>query len=247
MKKNKPLIIANWKQYLGAAAAVKLFRELVAFEKKGGISGVELIVAPPILAITEICKMARVEKSKIKIAAQDCGLTDTGAHTGAVSPRELRAFGVAHVIIGHSERRAEYGETDALIAKKISAAVGAKLIPIVCVGETASERAAKKTRAVVGAQIRAALSSGVSAQKIIFAYEPRWAIGTGTPVAPGEAAKIHEFISGVAGAPVRVCYGGSVSPENIGAFIAEKNIAGVLVGGASAKKTSLEGCIKKAV
>ncbi len=238
----KPFIIANWKQYLSIKESAKLFAQLLQLDRDSKMNGVDLIIAPSFVALPVL----DAAKTKIKIAAQDCGATLVGAHTGAVSPTDLRILGATHVILGHSERRAEYFETDALIAEKIKAARAAKVTPIVCVGETAAERAAKKTRVVVGAQVRAALSAVKDPSELIFAYEPRWAIGMGTAVAPEDAAQIHAYIKDLANAPVRVCYGGSVSPENIAALLAEKNIDGVLIGGASAKFASLAACIKNA-
>lgn len=237
----KRYVIANWKLYLSVAKSELFARQLVRWERtqKFG-TDIEIIIAPSLLALQSVSVILRKARSKIKIAAQDVGFADEGAFTGAVSPRELRRMGVSHVIIGHSERREHFNEDDALLAKKVVAARTAGLKVIYCAGETKEERNESRANDVVRSQLR-----GVKKNVDLVAYEPRWAIGTGLPIAPAEAEHMHALIAKEVGATVPVCYGGSVTEQNAIAFAALEHTQGVLVGGASTTYKSLTTIVSK--
>lgn len=232
----KTYVIANWKMYLSVAKSVAVARQLVRAQAGKKISrDVELVIAPSLLALGPVAHVLAQARSKIKIAAQDCWVADSGAYTGDVSPRELRQLGVTYVIIGHSERREHHGETEPLLVKKIAAARAAGLQIIYCVGETKEERNAGRARSVVRAQLRGVRGLDIS----VIAYEPRWTIGTGLPIEPSEAAQMHALIASEMGESVAVCYGGSVSERNAAAFLAAPHTNGVLVGSAATVAASL--------
>ena len=234
-----PLIAGNWKMYKTgeeAAAFVREFLPLVADAK-----GVEIVLAPPFTAIGAVSVLAK--GSNVGVASQNLHHAPEGAFTGEVSPAMVKGAGAAYAIIGHSERRQYFGETDESVNRKVQAALAAGLLPILCAGETLAEREAGKTFAVVERQVRAGLH-GVGADKarsVIIAYEPVWAIGTGKTATPGQAQEVHAFIRGILGAlwnagaaaDIRILYGGSVKPENIAALMSKDDIDGALVGGAS--------------
>jgi len=207
--------------------------------------GVDVLVAPP---FTVLAAVARVLKgSNVLLGAQNMHSESEGAFTGEVAPPMLKEAGCTHVILGHSERRQLFGETDEGVAKKAAAALAHGLVPIVCVGETLEERDAGKTMAVVERQVDRALR-GLSPERVeglVIAYEPVWAIGTGRTASPAQAQEVHGFIRrrvagshGPAAEVVRILYGGSVKPDNIGALMHEPDIDGALVGGASLKGDS---------
>ena len=201
----------------------------------------EVVIAPPFTALAAAAQAAR--GSEVKVAAQDVHWHKEGAHTGDVSAPMLVEAGATHVIIGHSERRRDHGESDEQVNKKLKAALAAGLTPIVCMGETLGEREAGNTRRVLERQFASGFS-GLTApefSRILIAYEPVWAIGTGRTATPEMAAESHRVIRelarrqfGDAGASdVRILYGGSVKPDNIGGLMAQEEIDGALVGGAS--------------
>jgi triosephosphate isomerase (TIM) len=239
----KPLIAANWKMYKTPAQAqefFKLFLPLVANHDRD-----EIVVCPSFTSISVVT--AAVTGSGVAIGAQNMHFADEGAYTGETSPVMLKAIGATHVILGHSERRQYFGETDELINKKLKAALHHQLIPIVCVGEVLAEREAGKTEDVLVLQTTGCLSgvmAGVSAAEaspIVIAYEPVWAIGTGKTATPQMAAEAHAIIRGVVAKllgpaiadNLRILYGGSVKPDNATALMNETEIDGALVGGAS--------------
>jgi len=201
----------------------------------------DIVVAPPFTALAAVAEAAR--GSAIAIAAQDLHWEKEGAFTGEVSARMLFEAGCRYVLIGHSERRQHFGETDERVNKKTKAALEAELAPIVCVGETLEEREAGQTEAVLERQFRGGLAAltGAEFSRIIVAYEPVWAIGTGRTAAPEMAAEAHRFLRGLAAASftseraagLRILYGGSVKPDNIKGLMAQVEIDGALVGGAS--------------
>lgn len=207
----------------------------------------EIVVAPVFTAIKSVAD--RLEGSNIRVAAQNCSTqNEFGAHTGEVTPSMLKDAGCSHVIIGHSERRQYYGETDASVNSKTKAAAAAGLTAIVCVGEQLTEREAGDAEKVVTNQLRGALS-GLTAndmERIIIAYEPVWAIGTGKTATPEQAQEMHGHIRRILaeshGSPasesIRILYGGSVKPENIGDLMSQVDIDGALVGGASLEADS---------
>jgi len=239
-----PVIAGNWKLFktVGEATAlVKGLKELVATTKN-----VEIVVAPVFTAISRVSDV--ISGTNIKLAAQDCFWEDEGAFTGEVSPKFLQDAGCSHVIIGHSERRQYFGETDSTVNKKTRAATSAGLTAIVCVGETLNERESNETFSVIENQIKFGLEgfSAETVSKLIIAYEPVWAIGTGRTASDEQAQEVHAFIRNLVarlfGQPsadaVRILYGGSVKPDNVKGLMAQSDIDGALVGGASLKADS---------
>ena len=202
----------------------------------------EVVVAPVFTALNTISD--RLEGSNIGVAAQDCAIqNDFGAHTGEVAPVMLKDVGCSHVIVGHSERRQFYGETDESVNWKTMAALSAGLIPIVCIGEKLAEREAGNAESTVKSQLAGCLQGLTVSdmERIIIAYEPVWAIGTGQAATSGQAQEMHGYIRGViadahgAGAAdsLRILYGGSVKPDNISELMSQADVDGALVGGAS--------------
>lgn len=236
----KPVIAGNWKMYklLGEAVNTALaLKPLV-----GNANDVDIIVAPVFTALKTVAD--RLEGTNIKVAAQNCSTeSDFGAQTGEVTASMLKDVGAEYVIIGHSERRQFYGETDSSVNKKTKAAVAVGLAAIVCVGEILAEREGGIAEKVVKAQLDNGLEGLTVSQmgRIIIAYEPVWAIGTGKTATPEQAQEMHAFIRKCIGekhgpevaSAVRILYGGSVKPENIAALMANEDVDGALVGGAS--------------
>jgi triosephosphate isomerase len=240
----RPLIAGNWKMYKTSAEAVALAREIWAERKAPG--DVDVLLAPPFTSIHAVEDVLR--GSAILLGAQNMHYEKEGAYTGEVSAAMVRDTGCTHVILGHSERRQLFGETDEGVAKKALAAHAHELEPIICVGETLAERDGGKTEAVVERQTKAALA-GLSAEQVIesvVAYEPVWAIGTGRNATAAQAQEVHAFIRGLvrkshgdaAADALRILYGGSVKPENAAEILASPDVDGALVGGASLKAAS---------
>jgi triosephosphate isomerase len=232
-------VVGNWKMNVGTRESVALARGvLLALRGKKALPSV--VVCPPFPALGEVRKV--VARSHVLLGAQDVFWEEVGAYTGEVSVRMLAEHGVTHAIVGHSERRA-LGETDEMVGKKTSAALSAGLIPILCVGESKAERKAGKAEEAVNRQLAAALGlvQPKGRAKLMIAYEPVWAIGTGDAATPADAVAMHAFIRErvsklLPGLPnVQVLYGGSVNGENAYSFLREKEVEGVLVGGASVK------------
>ena len=234
-----PLVIGNWKMFKTSAEGAGFVRELAALI--GNASGREVMVAPPFTGLGEAVKAA--EGTSVSVAAQDVFWEWEGAYTGEVSATMLADLGVKAAIIGHSERRRYFGETDEWVAKKVWAALEQGLMPIMCVGESEEEREAGATEEVLSTQVPAGLASvrDEDAARLSIAYEPVWAIGTGrnaTPEMAQEAiafvrAQVAETLGGRAAQHTRILYGGSVGPHNIDELMARPGIDGVLVGGAS--------------
>ena len=235
----RPVIAGNWKMYKTIAEAVAYVEKLKPVA--GRARHCEVVMAPPFTALAAAAHAAR--GSEIKVAAQDVHWDKEGAHTGDVSAAMLVEAGATHVIIGHSERRRDHGETDEQVSRKLKAALTAGLTPIVCVGETLIEREAGNTRRVLERQFAGGFSGLTAAEfsSILIAYEPVWAIGTGHTATPEMAVESHRIIRELArrefgeGAAIslRILYGGSVKPDNIGGLMAQEEIDGALVGGAS--------------
>lgn len=233
-----PVIAGNWKMYKTEAEALEYFSSFRSSEKA---EGVETVLCAPYIALPSLAKQG--VGSGVGIGAQNMHWEDEGAYTGEVSPSMLTALQVTHVIIGHSERRAYFAETDETVRLKTKSALDHNLIPIVCVGETLEERGAERTREVVREQVVAAIRglSSEKASRLILAYEPVWAIGSGQSATAEDAADVIRFIrKSVADQfdqqvanEVRILYGGSVKPDNIGSFLRFGDIDGALVGGAS--------------
>jgi triosephosphate isomerase len=234
-----PFIAGNWKMFKTVHQAVVFVKELKILVKD--VTDVEIVVAPPFTAVHAVAEAAR--NSTIGVAAQDVYWEREGAFTGEVSPAMLAEAGALYVIVGHSERRRLFGETDASVNRKTMAAIGAGLTPIVCVGETLEERERDDTLAVLDRQIQAGLDglTGEQVAEIVVAYEPVWAIGTGRNATAAQAGEAHahirkrvrQWFGGEAADRCHVIYGGSVKPDNIRELIAEADVDGALVGGAS--------------
>jgi triosephosphate isomerase len=249
----KKLIAGNWKMNKTASESVQLAQELVA--EVGKIVDIDIVICPPFTSLESVGKT--VDGSVVKLGAQNMHPETSGAFTGEIAAPMLRAFFATHVILGHSERRQYFGETDAFINKKVLAALKNQLRPILCVGETLAEREAGSTLKVVQTQLEAALE-GVSkeqATSVVIAYEPVWAIGTGKVATTEQAQEVHAFIRSLLtklfGEPiaqkVRILYGGSMKPANAPELLAQKDIDGGLIGGASLEARSFVELVKAAV
>lgn len=234
-----PLVAANWKMHGLRSEAESLARNIAA--QCGDLQGREVVLAPPFTALDVVA--AAIRGTALQLGAQNLHWEKKGAFTGEVSTAMLREVGCSHVIIGHSERRQHFGETDANVARKVHAAQEAGLMPIVCVGETQQERDAGTTLEVVARQLHDGLlgRDATAIASLVVAYEPVWAIGTGEVATPDLAQAVHAFIretlAGLfdpeAAAAFRILYGGSVKPDNVDELMKEPDIDGVLVGGAS--------------
>ena len=238
MRERQPFIAGNWKMHKNLAEAKELARDI----RKGAAPGrrAEVALAPPYTALAAVA--AELAGSDLHLAAQDTFWEKQGAYTGAISPGMLADVGCHYVIVGHSERRQHFGDTDDIVNRKLTAVVAAGLTPILCVGETKGEREADQTLQVVREQ----LSKGLGALKpatgnaLVIAYEPVWAIGTGLTATPAQAQTVHHFIRsllreflGPVAEAIRIQYGGSVTPDNAATLLAQPDIDGALVGGAS--------------
>jgi triosephosphate isomerase (TIM) len=234
-----PLIAGNWKMFKTVREAVPFVTDLRG--RVSGIAGTEVLVAPTFPALHAVA--AALEGSGIHVAAQNMHWEREGAFTGEVSAAMIRDTGAQWVIIGHSERRTLFGDTDDTVNKKVRAAIAATLTPIVCIGETLQEREAQRTLDVLDRQIRAGLDgvTGSELAAMVVAYEPVWAIGTGRTATPAQAQQAHEHIRARftqwfgqdAASRCRILYGGSVKPDNIGDLMTQPDVDGALVGGAS--------------
>lgn len=235
----KPIIVGNWKMNKTAEEARAFMEKLV--QEVSDSPSLDLAIAPPTLFIQDLVKIA--EGSSIAIGAQDAFYENEGAYTGETSPHSLAQLGVEYVIVGHSERRDLFEESDEEINKKTHAVVKEGMIPIICIGESETEHESSKTREVVENQVEKALAGLEESvvKKVVLAYEPVWAIGTGKTATPEEANKtiglIREKVAALysqeAAEAVRIQYGGSVKPENISELMQAPHIDGALVGGAS--------------
>jgi len=242
------MVAGNWKMNTTLNEAEALARSV-----KDGTRGMDrgaIVLAPPFTALKTVYETIR--GSHVTLAAQNMYVQDKGAYTGEVSPLMLKDIGCTYVIIGHSERRKYFKETDEEVNEKVKKALSSGLFPIVCVGETESEREKGITEFVVAAQVKKALYGIADIQHVVIAYEPVWAIGTGKNATPMEAEAVHSFIRQIirtmysesVANNLMILYGGSVTPDNIGDLIAMEDIDGALVGGASLKADSFIGIIK---
>ena len=239
----RPVFIAgNWKMNLDRAGAVALAG---AVRQGADARACDVTVAVCPVAVQIPAVVEALSGSTVGVGAQNCHGEASGAFTGEIAPAMLRDAGVRYVILGHSERRQLFGETDEVINKKVKAALAAGLEPIVCVGETLAEREAGRTEAVVDAQVTGSLAglTGEQLQQVTIAYEPVWAIGTGKTATPAQAQDVHAFLRGrlaelfgaVLARDVVIQYGGSVKPDNAEDLLSQEDIDGALVGGASLK------------
>jgi triosephosphate isomerase len=246
----RPLIAANWKMHKTIAEAEAFARELLPLVAG---AGAEVAVAPSFVALAALGRA--LAGSAVALAAQNVNPSEQGAFTGEVSPGMLADAGCRYAIVGHSERRALYGETSAFVAAKAAALLARDIRPIVCVGESLAEREAGQTLNVVGGQLRDSLASvpASRAAELVVAYEPVWAIGTGRTATPETAQQVHgalraELVArfGEAGRAIRIQYGGSVKPENTAELMAQPDIDGALVGGASLEAKSFAAIVRAA-
>ncbi len=247
-----PFVVGNWKLHKTLADSLALVTELK--NQLGTVKGVAIGVAPVFTALNAVAK--RLEGTAIVVAGQDCHWADKGAWTGEVSAGLLADAGAAWVIVGHSERRQFFGDTNDGVGKKARAAIGAGIGAIVCVGEMLADRDAGRTLSVVDDQLAGALAGIERDQigKLVIAYEPVWAIGTGRTATPAQAQEVHAHIRGrladrygqAAADSIRIQYGGSVKPSNAEALMAERDIDGALVGGASLEAADFVAIVKAA-
>jgi triosephosphate isomerase len=235
----RPLIAGNWKMN-GLKASSAEFEAMLA-----GASGVagkaDLLVCPPATLIASFAEKARGSKG-VTVGAQDCHPKASGAHTGDISAEMLADAGASAIIVGHSERRADHGESDGLVRQKAEAVWRAGLTAIVCIGETQHQRDAGQTLGICRGQLEGSLPDGATSGNLVVAYEPVWAIGTGLTPTSGDVEQVHGFIRdflnsrfSAEGARIRILYGGSVKPSNARELMAIANVNGALVGGASLK------------
>jgi triosephosphate isomerase len=234
----RPLIAGNWKMN-GLQASSAEFEAMIAGAPALAAKA-DLLVCPPATLIAGFADKAK--GTKVAVGAQDCHPKGSGAHTGDLSAEMLADAGAGAIIVGHSERRADHGESDALVRQKAEAAWRAGLTAIVCIGETQKQRDTGQTLDICGGQLKGSLPDGATAANLVVAYEPVWAIGTGLTPTAQDVEQVHRFIRGVLtdrfkaeGGRIRILYGGSVKPSNAQELMAVANVNGALIGGASLK------------
>ncbi len=247
----KPLIAGNWKMNKTISEAVSLVNTIKAGVHT--ISGVDILVCPPFTLLSSVNEV--LDRSNIELGAQNMFYASEGAYTGEISPLMLKDVGCRYVILGHSERRSIFNETDEIVNKKVKTALSYNLISILCIGETLSEREEGKAKSVVRTQLQSSLEGvdGGDITNVIIAYEPVWAIGTGKTATPEQAEEVHAFIRSElaefygkqAAESIRILYGGSVKPENVTDLMKQPNIDGGLIGGASLKAESFIQLVQK--
>src|SRR3989338_1170336 len=246
----KPVVAGNWKMHKTLGESIALSEGIL--KGMGRLRKVDVILCPPLTALATVAKL--LKRRKIGLGAQDCHWEAQGAYTGEVSAQMIKDTGAQYCIIGHSERRRLFGETDETVARKVKTVLANGLTPIICVGETLEELDANQTLAVVERQVRAALApvSPEHSPPVILPHEPVWAIGTGRNATPAQAQEVHAFIRRMVGAIVnpvvakqlRIQYGGSVKPDNSAELSAQRDVDGFLVGGASLDAASFVAIIK---
>lgn len=248
----KPVVAGNWKMHKCGAEAAAL-AEAVAHGATSLAASVEVVICPPFPALVRVADVLR--EPSVALGAQNMHWENDGAYTGEVAPPMLVDAGCRYVILGHSERRTGFQETDAMVNRKTHAALGAGLIPIVCVGETLEERETDKTRQVIERQVKGSLKDlNADLGGVIVAYEPVWAIGTGLTATPEQAQEVHAFIRGclegindqATARRIRILYGGSVKPENAGELFRQPDIDGGLIGGAALDAEAFLAIVKAA-
>ena len=248
-----PFIAGNWKMHKTVAEADELVARIMA--AMADMMEAEVVVIPPFTALSKVKRT--LCESPLQLGAQNCHWEDQGAFTGEVSPPQLKETGCRYVLVGHSERRQFFGETDQTVNLKIKAALSHELIPILCVGESLEEREEGRTTATVGRQLMEGLDGLTEDQfgRIVLAYEPIWAIGTGLTATPEQAQEVHGYIrdklsenyGNSACSCAIILYGGSVKPANTFSLLKEKDINGALVGGASLESGSFIEIVKEAI
>jgi triosephosphate isomerase (TIM) len=236
----RPLVAGNWKMNGSRPGITEALAVRDAL--RGPLAGlsVDVMIAPPVTLLSNMADACH--GATLQLAGQDCHAKAAGAHTGDISAEMLKEVGASAVIVGHSERRSDHGETDKIVREKASACHRAGLTAIVCIGETAGERQAGLTLQVVARQLKGSVPEHATAANTVIAYEPVWAIGTGLTATPDDVAEVHKAIRhdlvqrfGENGRLVRILYGGSVKPDNAKALMSVANVNGALVGGASLK------------
>jgi triosephosphate isomerase (TIM) len=244
----RPLIAGNWKMHGSLAALAQALAVRDRLNDPGFAPEVDVMICPPAPLIAPLAREAA--PGRLLVGGQDCHALPSGAHTGDVSAELLRDVGACAVIVGHSERRAEHGERDIDVRRKVAAAHRAGLSAIVCLGETAGERRAGLTLAVVGRQLSQSLPEHIRAADTVIAYEPVWAIGSGLSAKASDVAEVHGFLRqallqrcGEEGGKIRLLYGGSVKPDNAKELLAIEDVNGALVGGASLKAADFLGIV----
>ena len=252
----KPIIAANWKMHMTPQETEEFLREFTRLLPEK--APVQIVIAPPFVSLERATAVLKNGREKgVELAAQNMSQHPAGAYTGETSARMVKECGCVHVILGHSERRAIYGETDAIINSKVLAALEARLHPILCVGETLEERDGGQIESVLETQLRGGLAE-VGPHKVldcVIAYEPVWAIGTGRTASPAQAQEAHAFIRATlakmydddTAQKIRLQYGGSVKPNNMAELIAQTDVDGALVGGASLEPLSFWEICKAAI
>jgi triosephosphate isomerase len=251
----KPFVAGNWKMNTDSRTSIELVERIASGSVEIASQHVTVAVCPPFVYLQSVAKA--LSSSNISVGAQDMYFESEGAFTGEISASMLKDVGCLYCICGHSERRHVIGEPDELINKKVAAAVSGGLLPILCVGELLEEREASQTNDVVTRHVKEGLA-GLSAEKlraVTVAYEPVWAIGTGLTATPDQAQEVHDFIRKLLGQTfdektaeeIRILYGGSVKPDNATELMGQKDIDGVLVGGASLKADDFLAIIQAAV
>jgi len=241
-----PFIAANWKMHMTVPEAEEFLRAFLPQVK--GVTDVETVIAPPFTALYRVAGL--LGGTTVALSAQNVFYEEKGAYTGEISPSMLRDVGCSYAIVGHSERRQYFGETDETVNRRMKAALGAGLKVIFCIGETLEERRSGKTNDILKRQLSGGLA-GLSVRDVVVAYEPVWAIGTGVTATPEQAQDAHRFIRselvaafGPGGGDTRVLYGGSVKPDNVDELMACADVDGALVGGASLKPDSFARLVK---
>ncbi len=241
MMNRRPLIAGNWKMNGLSTGGLALATGIAAKRKAAPDVPCDLLICPPFTLISDVAKA--VAGSGIAVGGQDCHAKVSGAHTGDIAAEMLKDVGCSHVIVGHSERRTDHGETDAIVKAKAGAALAAGLAAVICIGETLAQREAGETFAVNRAQLAGSLPDGATAANVVIAYEPVWAIGTGRVATPDQAQEVHAVIRAAlqerlgaaeAGA-MRILYGGSMKPDNARELLGLPDVDGGLIGGASLK------------
>jgi triosephosphate isomerase (TIM) len=250
MANRRPLIAGNWKMYKTVQEAAETASRIV--QAVSGVENRDIMIAPPFIALSTVSEKLR--GSRVALGAQNMHWEKEGAFTGEISASMLASAGCRHVIIGHSERRQYFGETDEFVNRKIKTAIKAGLIPVMCIGETEAERDSQKTFSVLDNQMRKGLQGFASEDvgALVFAYEPVWAIGTGKTATSKQAQEVHAFLRTLLGkmfdeafaSGIRILYGGSVKPGNIAELMSMPDVDGALVGGASLDAESFGQIVK---
>ena len=250
MSTRRPLIAGNWKMNGVGADALALAQGIAAKRKAEPNVPADLLICPPFTLIAEIAKA--VAGSGVAVGGQDCHAKVSGAHTGDIAAAMLKDAGCGYVIVGHSERRTDHAETDAVVKAKAAAAHAAGLVAIICIGETLAQRDAGQTLEVNRSQLLGSLPEGVTAANTVIAYEPVWAIGTGRVATPDQAQEVHaairaeltKVVGDAVSSKLRILYGGSMKPDNAKVLLALPDVDGGLIGGASLKVDDFWACAK---